>query len=95
MAINLRKQRILDHLKQSADGVQYAPKKTTRSTSSPAPVVIPEVASSPAPVFTMSRKQKVMNHVKTSSSEFGDFTLETPDRRKRQIHAHLKKSLGV
>lgn len=88
-----RKQRILQHLQKSSDGVQYSPKKNTNLTpASPPPVILPE----PTPIVPPpieSRKQKIMGHVKMSSEKFGDFSLDTSDSRKKQIQDHLKKSL--
>lgn len=92
MGADDRKQRILNHLQQSSSGVNYSPKKMTQPTPmSPPPVITPEL--SPASVPVISRKRQVMSHVKLSDSDFGEFSLETPDKRKKQIQDHLKKSL--
>ncbi|MGK7931357.1 MAG: hypothetical protein AB4041_07980 [Microcystaceae cyanobacterium] len=104
MANDDRKQRILQHLKESTAGVQYSAKKTTKPSPEPFPSVVEPnpslsvVEPKPSPVVVppvvQTRKQKVMNHVKLSSEKFGDFSLDTPDSRKKQIEDHLKKSLG-
>ncbi len=75
--------------------MQYSAKKTTKPSSEPSqPVVVPESTPTIQPPVVQSRKQKIMNHVKLSSEKFGDFSLDTPDSRKKQIEDHLKKSLG-
>jgi hypothetical protein len=38
------------------------------------------------------RKRRIMNHVKSSSGDFGDFSLN-PEQRKRQIIEHIRKSV--
>jgi hypothetical protein len=95
MANDARKQRILQHLKESTSGVQYSAKKTTKPSSELSqPMVVPESTPVVPPPVIQSRKQKIMNHVKLSSEKFDNFSLDTPDSRKKQIEDHLKKSLG-
>lgn len=91
--MNDRKKRILEHLKQSTDGTQYiSPKKA----STPEPVSTPEPKPEPKPVvkpnFKQERKQKIMNHVNTSSQNFGSFSLKD-DSKKKKIEEHIRKSL--
>ncbi len=96
MAMNDRKKRILEHLKQSTDGTHYiSPKKTSKPTPTPPP--IPEPTPEPKPVAKPSlkqeRKQKIMNHVNTSSQNFGSFSLKD-DNKKKKIEEHIRKSLS-
>ncbi len=84
-----RKQRILNHLKQSSGGNFYAPRRT------PSPETPPPSLPDPTPVAppVINRKQQIMVHLKQSSRNFGEFSLDTPEKRKQQIKDHLKKSL--
>jgi hypothetical protein len=67
------------------------------STSTPAlasPTISTATISNPSftPLTKRDRKRQVMNHVKSSSGDFGDFSLN-PEQRKRQIIEHVRKSL--
>lgn len=44
------------------------------------------------PITIQDRKRRIMSHVKSSSGDFGDFSLN-PEQRKRQIIEHVRKSL--
>lgn len=96
MAINDRKKRILEHLKQSTDGTSYiSPKKTSEPTPTPLPT--PEPTPEPKPVakptLKEERKRKIMTHVNTSSQNFGSFSLKD-DSKKKKIEEHIRKSLS-
>ncbi len=100
MAADDRKRRILEHLNRSTDGMQYIkPKKSTQSTSTPTPTPVPkpEPQPTPTPVPTppkvSDRKRRILNHVQSSSGDFGDFSLSS-DKRKKQIEDHIRKSLN-
>ncbi|WP_035798259.1 hypothetical protein [Crocosphaera chwakensis] len=94
--MNDRKKRILEHLKHSTNGTQYiSPKKTSKPTPTPSP--IPEPTPEPKPVLKptlkQERKQKIMAHVNTSSQNFGSFSLEDHNKKKK-IEEHIRKSLS-
>lgn len=98
-----RKKRILDHLAKSTDGVKFGTAKTTSkskpstpsieriiSVELPPPPPIPQPVV-PSPPFKGNRKKQVMNHVKLSSGDFGDFSL-TSEKRKQKITQHLRNT---
>ncbi|MBE9168719.1 hypothetical protein IQ238_14795 [Pleurocapsales cyanobacterium LEGE 06147] len=110
MATGDRKNKILEHLAQSTNGMRYdlskkrakpsipptPPKPVERPTPSP---LVESSTSTPAistysftPLTIKDRKRRIMNHVKSSSGDFGDFSLN-PEQRKRQIIEHVRKSL--
>ncbi|ACK68784.1 conserved hypothetical protein [Gloeothece citriformis PCC 7424] len=103
MATDDRKKRILDHLAKSADGVKFGtPRTPSKSQSSdslidstpsvdlPSPPPIPQPVVSPTP-SKESRKRRVMDHVKMSSVNFKDYSVDT-EKRKQKISDHLRKS---
>ncbi|MEA5533715.1 hypothetical protein [Crocosphaera sp. XPORK-15E] len=91
MAVDDRKKRILEHLKQSTDGMQYvAPKQTSEPSGTPSPTPIPQPTPTP---LGNDRKQRIMTHVNSSSGDFGKFSL-TDDKRKKKIEDHIRKSLN-
>ncbi len=96
MAINDRKKRILEHLKQSTDGTQYISEQKTSKTVPP-PVTTPDPTPDPTPVpqpvIKEDRKQKIMSHVNRSSSNFGTFSLKD-DSKKKKVEEHIRKSLS-
>lgn len=82
-----------------------SPKPVEIPTSSPSvesSTSTPSLASTPStpaistysftPLTIQDRKKRIMSHVKSSSGDFGDFSLN-PEQRKRQIIEHVRKSL--
>ncbi|MEA5511498.1 hypothetical protein VB715_17130 [Crocosphaera sp. UHCC 0190] len=91
MAVDDRKKRILEHLKQSTDGMQYVPPKpTSEPPPTPSPTPIPQPTPTP---LGDDRKRRIMNHVNSSSGDFGDFSL-TDKNQKKKIENHIRKSLN-
>lgn len=100
MATDDRKQRILEHLKRSTDeGMLFiSPKTSTQpSQSSSQPTPPPKPVSQPKAIATPlsrdERKRRIMTHVKSSSGEFGDFSLSSEERKKK-IEDHIRKSIS-
>lgn len=94
MANNEQKQRILEHLKKSTDGVQFIVAKSINkpvSTPTPRDEPTPPPPIQPSPPKPISRKQRVITHLKLSSQEFKDFSLETKQRQ-QQIREHIRKT---
>lgn len=99
MAADDRKQRILQHLKQSTDGTHYiSPKKTTKPIVPPTPPPTPTPPTpvsqpTPKPPLGDERKRRIMTHVKSSSVNFGEFSLKD-EAKKKKIEDHIRKSLS-
>ncbi|WP_013320497.1 hypothetical protein [Gloeothece verrucosa] len=98
MGTDDRKKRILAHLAKSTDGIKYGTSKTssvsdsTPSVELPPPPPIPQPVV-PPPLSPKSRKRQVIDHVKNSSGDFGDFSFGS-EKRKQKISEHLRKSLS-
>jgi hypothetical protein len=97
MAIDDRKKRILEHLKQSTDGTQYISPQKTREPTSPAtpttPPPTPETKPVSQPIVKEDRKQRIMTHVNSSSGNFGNFSLKD-NGKKKKVQDHIRKSLS-
>ena len=110
MAINDRKKRILEHLKQSTDGTEYiSEKKTSKTTTSPvtASEAAPEVPSSavttpkPTPETPPVSKPVLKENRKqkimshVNSSSRNFGTFSLKDEgKKKKIEEHIRKSLS-
>ncbi|CCQ50860.1 hypothetical protein WH8501_07825 [Crocosphaera watsonii WH 8501] len=76
-----------------------APEPTPEKTPEPTPETTSEQKTSPEPLPVSKpmvkddRKQKIMAHVKSSSANFGKFSLED-DSKKKKIEEHIRKSLS-
>lgn len=98
MAADDRKRRILQHLSLSSDIIK--PKQVTSRVS--AEPITPEPEIAPEPPKTIpnqktnkeERKRRILNHLKSSSSDFRLSSLESQEsQRKQKIKDHVRKSL--
>ncbi len=96
MAASDRKRRILEHIKRSSGGIQYA-SASQEMPASPEISALPPPPPTPEPpppkLTAREQKQRIINHTKLSSGEFGDFSV-SGEQRKRQIEEHLRKSIA-
>ncbi|MDJ0508257.1 MAG: hypothetical protein QNJ64_03215 [Crocosphaera sp.] len=68
-----------------------SPETTPENLESPE--TTPETEPVSQPVIKDDRKQKIMSHVNSSSSNFGNFSLKD-ENKKTKIEEHIRKSLS-
>ncbi|MEB3175007.1 MAG: hypothetical protein VKN60_07465 [Cyanobacteriota bacterium] len=94
-----RKQKILDHLNQSVEKATYLPRSAKAAPAEKPVVPAPEVPAPPPPppvapqLTAQERRRQILSHVRDSSGNFGDFSLESPGAKNKKME-HIRKSLG-
>ncbi|MFN5515053.1 MAG: hypothetical protein ACK5CA_09975 [Cyanobacteriota bacterium] len=94
-----RKQKILDHLNRSVEKAAYlAPSAKAAPVEKPAvpalEIPAPPPPSPVAPQLTaQERRRQILSHVRESSGNFGDFSLQSPGAKTQKME-HIRKSLG-